>query len=110
MEKNFIVIRSFILSAIAAVVFIAVSTIIGELNPIFKGWLKDVFYHHWTGKGIIVAGIFVAGGFLCWLWCRLRRNVVSAGQTAFWLWILFVISVAGFLAIFLFYIYEFVTH
>lgn len=109
MEKNFIVIRSFILSAVTAIIFIVAATIAAELVPDFKNILKEIFGHHWTGKGIIAFGIFVAGGLLCWLWCRLRGAVVSAGQAAFWLWVLFTVSIAGFLAILLFYIYEWIA-
>jgi len=50
---------SAVLGAMISVVFVTVATIYGELNSIFKDWLKVVFYHHWIGKGAISIILFI---------------------------------------------------
>lgn len=42
-----------------SIVFIAFSTIYGEFNHVFKDWLKETFFHHWIGKGVIAVIIFL---------------------------------------------------
>lgn len=106
MDKKLIILRSFILSAVTAIVFIAAATIAAELVPAFKNFLKEIFGHHWTGKGVVAAAIFVFGGFLCWFFHWWRGTIGEIKQVVFWLWILFSVSIAGFLAILLFFIYE----
>ena len=48
-----------ILSGIITIVSIAVLTIIAELNEGIKNLLKNTFYHHWIGKGVVAIVLFI---------------------------------------------------
>ncbi len=43
---------------------LAVMVIVAEIFVPFKDTLKNIFTHHWIGKGVIIAAAFVAFGFL----------------------------------------------
>ncbi len=98
-------INSFIVSAIIAIVFITFATIFGELYKPFKDWLKETFYHHWMGKGIIAILIFYVLGFL-----GSFKSKDSDEALIKMLKILFWIAFVGVLAISIFYIYEYMIH
>ncbi len=38
-------------------------TITAELYAPLKLWLKNIFFHHWIGKSVLVAILFVVLGF-----------------------------------------------
>ncbi|MCR4328417.1 MAG: hypothetical protein NUV53_02755 [Patescibacteria group bacterium] len=103
MDKRLKIVNSFIAGAIAASVFIAVSTIGGELYKPFKDWLAGTFYHHWVGKGILAVAIFLLVAFLHGLIVknstedRVRRHLFA----------LLGILVFSSLSILLFFLYEF---
>ncbi len=68
-------IQAFVLSAIMAVILITALTIIAELYKPLKDLLKDVFYHHWIGKGILsFAGFFVFGTLFSFVKIRLPEE------------------------------------
>lgn len=104
-KKNKII-NSFIASAIVAIVFITISVILGEIYKPFKDWLKNTFYHHWIGKGVIAIIIFYFFGFLGYFKSRDNEDVIIK-----MLKVLFWITVVGTLTIISFYLYEyFIAH
>jgi len=58
------ILNSIIIGAIAAIIFITVITVVADLYLSLKDWLKNIFYHHWVGKGILAAIIFFISGIL----------------------------------------------
>ena len=99
------IINSFAAAAIVAIVFVAVATILGELHKPFKNWLKDIFYHHWMGKGIIAILIFYILGFLGYFKAKDSDDaVVTMLKIVFW------IALLGVVAISVFYTYEYMIH
>lgn len=52
-------VKNHLWAAILTVIAITFMTIYAELNETFKNWLKDVFYHHWLGKGVLALALFV---------------------------------------------------
>ena len=51
--------ESIIFSAIALVIYIATITIAADLLPALKESLKNTFSHHWIGKSLTSAALFV---------------------------------------------------
>lgn len=97
---------SFTRSAIIAIVFVAAATILAELYTPFKDFLKSNFYHHWVGKSVIALGIFVAGGPLCYL----IPHKPEIKRLAVCFWVLSIAAILGTLAIFGFFVYEYINH
>lgn len=96
-------IQSAAISATITVVSIVIMTVVAELSPEFKDWLKGLFYHHWIGKGVISAVTYVVGyGILSKM--SLRVTVESSVK---WLSI---VSLIGTIAIYGFYLYETLAH
>jgi hypothetical protein len=102
MEKKLKVINSLIISAITAVIFITLITVIADLYSPTKNWLKNIFTHHWVGKGILASSLFIVLTFLF----SLTPFSVNENKLIKNLWLLFAISLLGTLVIFSFYIYE----
>lgn len=48
-----------IVSGTITIIATAILTIISELNENIKNLLKNYFYHHWIGKGIIAIALFI---------------------------------------------------
>jgi len=90
------------LSASVTVALITLVTIIADLNPPLKDWLKSTFSHHWIGKGVLAAAIFIVLTFLF----RLMSLKTDAAGLSRKLAGLFWVGVLGALAIFGFYFYE----
>lgn len=59
MEKKLRLVSSVISSSVLAVVFVTVITISGETYAPLKNWLASTFTHHWLGKSVLTAGVFV---------------------------------------------------
>ena len=59
MKKMKIVTSAFISAALVAV-FVVGITIYGELYTPLKDWLKVNFSHHWVGKSVLSAILFLA--------------------------------------------------
>ena len=99
------IIHSFATAAIVAIIFIVVATILGELYKPFKDWLKETFYHHWMGKGIIAIVIFYLLGFTGFRSSESEDKMISMLRMLFW------IALIGALTITVFYLYEyFIVH
>lgn len=91
-----------ILSTISTVVFVTVVTIVGDLYHPLKDWLKEVFTHHWIGKGVLGALIYVAlTGIIMYM--PFTGDKEALQQRVKWLVIVATICVA---VLFLFFIYE----
>lgn len=91
-----------IIGAIIAIVFVAAITIFAELVLPIKDFLKNTFSHHWIGKGVVAAGIFVIiTAFGLMLPTRINERKIS-----FWLWSLIALTIISFLALTSFFIYE----
>lgn len=59
MDKKLKLAQSIILSSIAVAILIPAITVAAELAIPLKVWLKNTFYHHWVGKSLISAVVFV---------------------------------------------------
>ena len=102
MEKKFKIVNSFIISAIITVVFITAITVLADLKPVLKEWLKDNFYHHWVGKGILASIILVVFGFLIYFF----SPDAGSGKIKISATILFLTAILASLSILCFYIIE----
>lgn len=47
------------LAVIGSSIFLTGLTLWGELHPPIKDWLKNSFTHHWVGKSILTAVVFI---------------------------------------------------
>jgi len=100
-KRNKIII-SFATAAVVAIVFVTVATILGELYSPFKNWLKDTFYHHWMGKGIIAIVIFYLLGLIGYIKAKDNDDaVITMLKIIFWIALIGVLSITGF------YLYEY---
>jgi len=99
-------IHSFVFGAIIAVIFIAVITIASELFHPIKDWLKEIFYHHWIGKGVLAAAIFAASALTRFF----QEENIDGQMLGHNIFILFWIVIAASSSIFSFYIYELFAH
>ncbi len=54
------------LSATLTAVFVTVLTIVAELNPAVKDWLKSLSGHHWTSKSILSIVLYIVAFGLCY--------------------------------------------
>ncbi|MCK5332473.1 hypothetical protein KAJ41_01255 [Candidatus Parcubacteria bacterium] len=97
------ILNSFIVGAIASVVFIVLITIVADLVPPLKDWLKDNFYHHWIGKGILASLIFLLTQSLMTIYSQRKSSKKNLIES---LWILNLVSIFGVLVLFVFYVIE----
>lgn len=95
-----------IVGAISTVVFIVALTIAGDLYAPLKNFLKEAHHHHWVGKGIWAAILFVivTPGYYF-----VKKNDTSDNTTRL-MRILAWISLLGALTLLLFFVYEFFKH
>ena len=103
MDKKSKIIFSFVLGAIGAVIFITIITIAADLYLPLKGWLKNVFSHHWVGKSVLAGVIFFAISFLT-LFLPIRaeeEKIIKALRLLIWITIFGVLAITGF------FIYEY---
>ena len=56
--------RAVIASAIITVVVVVFLTVFADLHLAFKDLLKNTFTHHWVGKGVLAAAVFLLTGVL----------------------------------------------
>ncbi len=82
----------------SAALFAAAITVIAELAPPVKDWLKTTFSHHWVGKSILAAGIFVVLLFaFALLPIRADEQKLRRGLTALaWVTIFAALVITGF--------------
>lgn len=83
--------------ATVSVLVTTILTIISDLHRPFWNWLRDVFGHHWLGKGYIAAGIFLLVLFIT------SRRVDADGQRTntmlsllVWVTLVCAVGLAGF--------------
>lgn len=105
-NKNLKAVNSFIISATLTAVFITAITVTGELEPLIKNWLKDIFLHHWIGKGILSAVLFLATNAFCLIISKQpeEKTIIINLNRLFW------IVCLGFAVILSFYVYETFKH
>jgi len=103
-KNNFLV--SVVYGSIISVIFVVLVTILGELIPPIKDFLKEQHDHHWIGKGIWTMSIFAGASALFSLLSR--SSVYSDEQLAKWIRILSWCTIAGVFVLFFFFGYEYV--
>lgn len=77
---------------------LAILVIAAELFPSFKDLLKGMFSHHWIGKAVITAVLFVIVSFL---FRNRAPDDRASSETVAWYSVL-----GGLIIIFLFYLFE----
>lgn len=102
MKSKLKITNAFVLSAVVTILFIVAITMLAEIRPVIKDWLKITFSHHWTGKGILAVGFFLVLGFLVGFLSQETEEDAARKN----LFLLFLVSVAGILAILGLYILE----
>ena len=80
-----------------SIVWIALSTIGTEVSTPFKTFLKDVFTHHWIGKGVIALILFLLITFVVTIVARRAHyaNVVPALLFMLWASLLGMLAIVG---------------
>ncbi|MBI2676502.1 MAG: hypothetical protein HYX21_00905 [Candidatus Yanofskybacteria bacterium] len=97
--KSLKLIYSSAVAAIVSVIFTVAITVLGELSVPLKNWLTDFSGHHWTSKSIFSVLIY----FVVWGLAYFYSGAVSAKTVRRALINLIIFSVAGILAVFLFF-------
>lgn len=98
--KEIKIVTSAFLSAASVAVFVAAITIYGELHAPLKDWLKINFSHHWVGKGVLSAALFLVL-FIGFLFKTPNEKFLNFSlKLAFWL------AIISSAAILIFYLYE----
>ena len=102
MEKRLQLAQSVVIGAIFSIVFVSVVTVVADLVPPLKDWLKTTFTHHWIGKGALSVGLFIVTAFV------LARVPMRATEKSLakLLWLLFWVGFIGAVVISAFYVYE----
>lgn len=90
------------MGAICAVIFITIITIAADLYLPLKGWLKNVFSHHWVGKSVLAAVVFLLFAVLSWPFSKRADDEKITKALILLNWFL----VVGSLAIIGFFIWE----
>lgn len=92
-----------IVSATGAVVFITLITLLADLFPPLKDWLKTAFTHHWIGKGFLGIGLYA---ILYLLIAGTLKKEPSPEKIASQLHVLGSVTIIGSFIILAFFIYE----
>lgn len=92
-----------IVGAIAAVIFIVLLTIAGDLYAPLKKLLKDAHHHHWVGKGIWAAILFAVAALGYGILVKAPHDETTPRLLKILSWVM----VGGTFALILFFIYEF---
>lgn len=98
-------VKSTILAATLSVLLVVFLTIGGELYSPMKDFLKDTLYHHWVGKGVWAVVLFILVTMATYPIFK-KGNIVT--KTSFV--VLNSALVIGSLAMFFFFVYEYVIH
>ncbi len=64
MEYKQKAVQSFAIGAVFTAVFVASVTIAAELMPPLKTWLANTFTHHWIGKSVLAAVIYIGASII----------------------------------------------
>jgi len=105
-EKKVRVFNSLIIGLIAVTIFVVGVTIIGELYKPLKDLLADVHNHHWIGKGIWSAIVFVVVSALYFFFA----NSSQKDGTAYVIKLASILITIGSLVLLGFFLYEFYAH
>ncbi|MBI4090319.1 MAG: hypothetical protein HY421_02855 [Candidatus Kerfeldbacteria bacterium] len=89
-------------ATIVTVVFITLITIIADLQLPLKDWLKATFTHHWVGKGVLAAAVFV----IVWLMMLSQKRHVDDQRLSRGLMALAWTALVSTVVLFGFFIYE----
>lgn len=89
-------------AAAVTVLFVTLVTVVADLQPPLKDWLKNTFSHHWVGKGWLSAGLFV----LLTLWLSFMPTQVDGMKIRKAAWTAFWSALAGTVVLFGFFLYE----
>jgi hypothetical protein len=90
-------IYAFALSAMLAMITIAVLTVAGDLYKPLKSWLAETFYHHWVGKGVIsFVGLFVLGYAFKSFVTDKKESLPTFLMWMFWIGTLSAVVITGF--------------
>jgi uncharacterized protein YacL len=101
-DKHFRTLYAFAISASVTVLSIAIITIWADLYAPLKDWLKAMFTHHWIGKSVLSAALFlILGGVIGLLVSKVDENKIATA-----LWWLVGCSIIATLAIWGFYLIE----
>lgn len=101
-DKHFRTLYAFALSASVTVLFIAVITIWADLYAPLKDSLKNMFTHHWIGKSVLSAALFlILGGVIGLMTSKVDENKIASA-----LWWLVGCAIVSTLAIWIFYLIE----
>lgn len=95
--------KKYFLATIVASLYIPLVTIAGELNAPFKNFFKNIFWHHWLGKGIVLILLYI----VCVL---LFSKTKESGKEERWLSWTAGISVISALSIFIFFVVEYLKY
>ena len=99
------IVQSTMLAGALAAILVVFLTVVGELHSPLKDFLKNAHYHHWVGKGIWAAGLFILVTAISYpLFKRGARN--SKATITFFNWML----ILGTLILLLFFTYEYLIH
>jgi hypothetical protein len=89
-------------AATVAVILVAALTIMADLAPSLKDWLKATFSHHWIGKGVLALVAFI---LVLIISSPLTKNI-SAEKLGKWVNMLTLTTVLASLLIIGFFIFE----
>lgn len=92
-------------AAVAATAFVTVITIVADLQLPLKDWLKATFTHHWIGKGVLAAVVFV----VVWLVMLAQKRQADDQQLSRGLMALTWTVVLGTVVLFGFFVFETLT-
>jgi len=95
--------KKYFLATIITLLYIPFVTIAGELNEPFKNFFKNLFWHHWLGKGIMLIVLYTA----CVL---IFSKTKESEKEAHWLLWIAGVSILGALSIFIFFVSEYLKH
>lgn len=105
-NKQAKIVNAGIVGAIAAVLLVVLLTIAGDLYAPLKKLLKDVHHHHWIGKGVWSAILFMvmALGYGVFSKAPQDEKTPRLLKTLSW------VTALGTVVLILFFIYEFSRH
>lgn len=106
MKNGTPIIRAYTSGATIAVVFLVFLTILAELQVPLKDWLKTTFSHHWIGKGVLTAALFIVAGFLL----SSRRRNSDEEEASRWIVVLAWTVILGTVVLYFFFLYETLRH
>ncbi|MBI5913554.1 hypothetical protein HY839_03915 [Candidatus Azambacteria bacterium] len=102
---RFTIIRATTYAAALAVAFVTGITVTADLYLPLKDWLKLTFSHHWVGKGVLAAAVFIVATAVFSL-LPVPADELKAKTLAQSTRKLVIVSLGGTLVIILFFIYE----